>query len=228
MLIHQLHSWDVDIEQARSIQLELQKRIVLCPLKRSVKLIAGADVSYSLKERQFFAGVVILQYPDLTEVESSVARGNISFPYVPGFLTFREAPVLLKAFEKITAKPDVIMFDGQGIAHPRKLGIATHLGIILNIAAVGCAKSKLVGNYDFSLPENRGAVRYLSFNGEKVGAVVRTKTSIKPLFISPGYKITIDESIELVLKTTSKYRLPEPTRQAHILVNRIRKNKMSP
>ena len=222
MLIRQLHPWNIDINQAKTIQLELQQKIVLCPLKKSTKLIAGADVSYSLKDQLFFAAIVILRYPDLIEIESAVARGKVTFPYVPGFLTFREAPVLLKAFEKIKHRPDVVMFDGQGIAHPRSVGVATHLGIILNIPTIGCAKSRLIGNHNL-VPEDRGATVPLKINNKIIGAVVRTRSKVKPIYISPGYKITLNESVDIVLKTSPKYRIPEPTRKAHLLVNQLRK-----
>jgi len=200
----------------------LQQRINLCPLNKSIKKIAGADVSYSIKNETFFAAVVVLSYPDLQEVESATAVDSVTFPYIPGYLTFREAPILLEAFKKIINIPDAVMFDGQGIAHPRSLGIATHLGLILNIPAIGCAKSRLVGTHEI-VPQNHGEYKPLLHNGRMIGAVVRTRTGVKPVYVSPGHKITMHESIKMVLNTTIKFRLPEPTRRAHILVNHVRK-----
>lgn len=225
MKINNIHPWDVDLDQARKIQFELQEKIILCPLKKSVKLIAGADVSYSKADDRYFAGVIVLKYPELTEVETASASGRVNFPYIPGFLSFREAPILLKAFEKLKTQPDVVMFDGQGIAHPRKLGIATHLGLFLDMPTIGCAKSRLIGNHE-PIPENRGATVPLFLNEEIVGKLVRTRQHIKSVYVSPGFKITLDEAVDIVLNTSFKFRVPEPTRRAHIFVNQIRQKKI--
>jgi deoxyribonuclease V len=220
--INPIHPWDVDIQQAKIIQQQLQKRIDLHPLEKPIELIAGADVSYSTKNKTVFAGIVIFRYPDLIKVETAYTVSESNFPYIPGYLTFREAPALLETFQKLLTKPDVIIFDGQGIAHPRRLGIATHLGIILNMPTIGCAKSRLIGIHD-EAPSERGAFAELYYNNEKIGVALRTRANTKPVYVSPGHKITLSESIDIVLAACTKFRIPEPTRAAHHLVNEIRK-----
>ncbi len=221
MEIRQLHEWDVTPERARAIQNELRSKLVLQPLREPIRLVAGADVSYSRKVERCFAAVTVFEYPAMRIVERSEAAGQVSFPYLPGYLSFREAPILLKALENLTTAPDLIMFDGQGIAHPRQMGLATHLGIILDRPSIGCAKSWLFGSYEMPL-ETQGSWSELSDKGNLIGAVLRTRDHVNPLFISPGYKITLDEAIEWVLRTTTRYRIPEPIRQSHIAVNQLR------
>lgn len=216
-----LHPWDLSYNEAIDIQKKLSSNVVLQPFNSELKLIAGADVSYSKNSDLFFAGVIVLQLPDMNIVEESTAISEVDFPYIPGLLSFRESPVLIKAFEKLNSVPDVIMIDGQGIAHPRGLGIASHLGLLLDIPTIGCAKNILVGHYDE--PEiDAGNYNPIFFNGKVIGAVLRTKRSVSPVFISPGHKMDLTSSIDIVMKTCRGYRLPEPTRQAHLLVNRIR------
>lgn len=159
----------------------------------------------------------------MTVVEQAIAVTEVSFPYVPGFLTFREAPALLMAFAQIQQAPDLILFDGQGVAHPRGLGIATHLGLLLDRPAIGCAKSVLVGRYEQPLP-TAGSRSDLIYRGKTIGAVVRTRDQVKPLFISPGFKITLEEAIHWVLQTCCGFRLPEPIRRSHVAVNQMRVN----
>jgi deoxyribonuclease V len=213
--------------EATKIQNELRDKISLEPLKKKPKTIAGADISYNRFSDDFFACVVVLSLPDLEEVERVFAKGVATFPYVPGYLSFREIPTLLKAFEKLKTKPDVIMADGQGIAHPRRMGIASHLGLVLDIPAFGCAKHKLFGVG--SVPDAaRGGFSFLHDprNNETIGVFVRTKTDVAPVIISAGHNITLEESIELTLRTAKGYRIPEPTRRAHDLVNRFRKGEI--
>jgi len=223
MKIKQLHNWNVTVEQAKAIQLELKNRIRLQKLVSPVRLIAGCDVSCSKKVETCFAAVTVFKLPELIIVEQVQSRGTVNFPYVPGYLTFREAPILLKAFEKLEQTPDLVLFDGQGIAHPRQMGLAAHLGLILDLPSIGCAKSVLIGK--FEPPEDiQGSWTELIYRDEIIGAVVRTRDYVKPLFISPGYKITIDEAIEFVLRACTKYRIPEPIRTSHIAVNQLRTN----
>jgi deoxyribonuclease V len=188
-------------------------------------LVAGADASYHRGSNQIYAGVVVVRLPDLHVVEEQVAIGITDFPYVPGLLSFREAPVLLQAFQKVISRPDVVIFDGQGIAHPRRMGIAAHLGLFLDIPTVGCAKSWLTGQYDERmLPETAGAsVPLMAKDGPQLGAVVRTKTRIRPVFVSPGHRADVNAAVTAVLQCCKGYKLPEPTRLAHLLVNRVRK-----
>ncbi|MEN6465097.1 MAG: deoxyribonuclease V [Syntrophaceae bacterium] len=222
MNIKHLHNWDVCYADAVSLQYELAGRIVLedeRPAK--LKKIAGADISYSKNDDLFFAAVVVLDAATMEVIEESSSIDRVSFPYIPGLLSFREAPVLLKAFEKIGSKPDIVMFDGQGIAHPRRMGLASHMGLFLDIPALGCAKKKLVG--DFAEPGiKKGSWSELVHRGERIGAALRTKDKVKPVFISPGHRIGFSRAIETALACCRGYRIPEPTRQAHLLVNRLR------
>ena len=221
MKIKQLHNWNVTIDEARRIQLELQEKIKLEPLTTPVDFVAGADVSYSKKTRYCYAAVTIFKFPEMEPVERTEAIGSAAFPYVPGYLTFREAPILLEAFAKTKIIPDLVLFDGQGIAHPRRMGLATHLGVILDLPSIGCAKSRLVGEYQ-DPPAPKGSRADLIFKGELIGSVVRTREKVKPLFVSPGFKISIEQAAEWVLTTCTNYRLPEPTRQSHLSVNQLR------
>jgi len=224
------HRWDVTIAEATAIQKELRSQIRLEPLPKPPRTIAGADISYNRFSDDFFACVVVLSLPDLSEVERVFARGVATFPYVPGYLSFREIPTLLKAFEKLKAMPDVIMADGQGIAHPRRLGIATHLGLVLDIPIFGCGKSLLYGVGE-QPAQKKGSVSYLHDRSDPediLGAYVRTKDGVKPVIVSPGHRITLEESIRLALDTTRGYRIPEPTRRAHDLVNAFRRGLPAP
>jgi deoxyribonuclease V len=216
--------WNVTPKEAIEIQKKLREEIRLLPLKKPIKYIGGADVSMNMFAKDGFAGFVTLSYPDLDMVDHAVVKDEIKFPYIPGLLSFREIPMLMKAWQKLKTKPDVIIVDGVGIAHPRRLGIATHLGLILGVPTIGCAKSVLTGTY--KEPSNEpGSVSYLYDRLNKdeiIGAVLRTKKNVKPVFISPGNLITLEESIEIVKKCVIKHRLPEPTRMAHNTVNEYR------
>jgi deoxyribonuclease V len=215
------------VTEATEIQNELRQHIRLEKLPRAPRTIAGADISYNRFSDDFFACVTVLSLPDLVEVETVFAKGVATFPYVPGYLSFREIPTLLTAFKKLKTKPDVIMADGQGIAHPRRLGIATHLGLVLDVPTLGCGKSLLYGKAE--APElQRGSVSYLKDPkiGETIGAFVRTKDRVSPVIVSPGHRITLEESVALVLSTSRGYRVPEPTRRAHDLVNAFRRGEI--
>lgn len=219
-----LHPWNLSYGEAIKIQQDLRDRIIIEPFKSEPILVAGADVSYTRGSDLFFSSVVILKTPDMTILESANAEAEVDFPYIPGLLSFREAPVLMKAFEKIKNTPDVVMFDGQGIAHPRKIGIASHIGLLLNLPSIGCAKHNLIGDYE-PVGTEAGNHTPIVFNGDIVGAVLRTKNNVSPVFVSPGYKMDVPSAIDIVMKTCRGYRLPEPTRQAHILVNKARLTK---
>ena len=210
-------------KEAIELQKQLRGDIVLSPLKGPISYIGGADVSMNRLAKEGYAGFVTLSYPGLSPIDHSVTKATIPFPYIPGLLSFREIPMLLGAWEKLSVLPDVLVVDGIGIAHPRRLGIASHLGLTLGIPTIGCAKSVLIGKYEE--PDNvRGAYSYLTDKDEVIGAALRTKVNVKPVFVSPGHLITLEESIEMVLKATIKHRLPEPTRLAHNTVNEYRKN----
>jgi len=165
---------------------------------------------------------VVMRLPDLHVIETASTTTLVPFPYVPGLLSFRECPAVLQAWEKLQLKPDCLMCDGQGIAHPRRLGIASHLGLWLDMPSIGCAKSLLVGSYQ-ELGEKRGSMAPLMHRKEQVGVVLRTKDRVAPVFVSQGHKISLQQAVELVLACCTKYRLPEPTRQAHLSVNEVRR-----
>jgi deoxyribonuclease V len=192
------------------------------PALSACERIAGADVSYDKGSTKFFAGVVVVRTTDLTVIERRGAARESPFPYIPGLLSFREAPALLEAFAQVQSAPQAVMFDGQGIAHPRRLGIASHVGLWLNLPCIGCAKSLLTGRYQEPGRE-AGSTSPLRDGHEVIGQVVRTKTGVQPLFVSPGHRIDLDSAVRWVLAACRGYRLPEPTRQAHLFVNELRR-----
>lgn len=214
-----LHSWEVSPQEAIKIQKDLKSNISLKKSFNKIDKIAGVDVSYY--QNKMIAGVIIFKFPNLKIIERQSFVASINFPYIPVLLTFREGPSILSAFKKIKNEPDIILFDGQGIAHPRRMGIATHLGLFLNRPTIGCAKSRLSGKYT-SVGEQKGDYTPLKEGEEVLGVVLRTRKGVKPIFLSPGHKINLPNSIEIVLKCIVKYRLPLPVREAHIFVNQIR------
>lgn len=215
-------NWNLTPKEAIALQKELASKIRLTPLDNPLKFIGGADVSMNLYATEGFAGFVTLSYPDLNLVDESVVKRPINFPYIPGLLSFREIPMLLDAWKELKQKPDVIVVDGTGIAHPRRMGIATHLGLILGVPTIGCAKNLLFGTYDMP-GEEAGSFSYIyDREGERIGAAMRTKRKVKPVFVSPGHLITLEESIEIIRLCVRKHRLPEPTRFAHQTVNKYR------
>ncbi len=211
----------INISEAMRVQDILRHKIKIIPLKRKPVFVAGVDAAF--KDDKVIAVASLYRYPELVHIKDSFAIERLSFPYIPGLLSFREGHVMVSAIKKLKFEPDVIIFDGQGIAHPRGIGIASHIGVILNIPTIGCAKSLLVG--EFSEPENhKGSWTYLYYEGKKVGAVLRTKKDVKPVFVSPGHKIDIESSIEIVINCISKYRIPEPIRMADHLTKMYRKD----
>ena len=222
MPIRDDHLLNVTPKQATEIQKKLCKLVRFKKL-REPHYIAGTDISSSKKTGRVWAGVVVLSFPDILKKEEKWVDGISHFPYIPGLLSFREIPFLLKAIRLLEIQPDLFFCDGQGIAHPRGLGLASHLGLILNKPTVGCAKSRLVGDYLPVGPE-KGNYEYLRYGSRIIGAVLRTRANVKPLFISQGHKITLIDCINMVLQCCPTYRIPEPVRQAHHLVNRLRKS----
>ncbi len=221
---HSSHSWAVTPKEAIEIQKRLREEVRLVRLTKPVEYIGGADVSMNLFSKFGFAGFVTLSFKSLAVVDHAVVKDDIKFPYIPGLLSFREIPMLLKAWKRLKTKPDVIIVDGVGIAHPRRLGIATHLGLILGVPTIGCSKNLLMGTYEEPRNEPGSLSRiYDKFNKDEIiGAALRTKRNVKPVFVSPGHLITLEESIGIVKKSVMKHRLPEPTRQAHDAVNECR------
>ena len=222
MRFPELHSWDLTPRQAVGLQKDLAHKVVLTDtLCEPVQLVAGVDVSYRRRADQFHGAVVVMDLESASIVETATASGQVSFPYVPGLLSFRELPVLLEAFKRLRRVPQVVLVDGQGIAHPRRLGVASHLGLWLDLPTIGCAKSRLCGEAVEPGP-SRGEKAPLLHDGQIIGAVVRTRDRVRPVFVSPGHRIGLERSIEIVLQCGGGYRLPEPTRQAHLASNRLR------
>ncbi len=219
-----LHRWDVTPEQARQIQLQLKSRLELADRLGDIRLVAGADIALDAQPGMGIGGVVVYRWPDLVEVERQFARRKLTFPYVPGLLAFREAPVLLDAFEKLRAEPDLIFYDGHGYAHPRRFGITCHLGILLDRPTIGCAKSRLIGYFEEPSPEAR-AFTPLYDGEEKIGAVLRTRDKVQPIFISQGHRISLDTAVAWSLKVTDGYRIPKPTREADHFVEMVKANR---
>ncbi len=217
-----LHDWEMTPREAVELQKSLRGRVRLEPLERPVKTIAGADISFNKFSETIYAGIVVLSLPDLEVIEEAGVVSRTRFPYVPGLLSFRESPAVLEVWEKLQAEPDAVMFDGQGIAHPRRAGIASHVGLLIERPTLGCAKSVLVGKYE-EPPVERGAWTELIDKGEVIGAAVRTKTKVQPIFVSPGHLIDLEGAINLTLQCDGGYRQPEPTRRAHLLVNAMRR-----
>lgn len=225
MKIRQLHPWDVSNHKAIEIQKTLSSELVFTNLPKKINSIAGTDVSCSKKSDTVWAGVVVLSYPQLEKMEERWATGTISFPYISGLLSFREIPLVLEAIKQVRSEPDLFFCDGQGIAHPRGLGLASHLGLLIQKPTIGCAKTRLVGKFS-EVGQERGSFASLSYKGKEVGAVVRTRTGVKPVFVSPGYGITIEEAIDMVLKCGGGCKIPEPVRRAHLLVNQLRQRRL--
>ena len=219
-----LHAWNVGYKKAVEIQERLKKSIILKGSAKNCKLIAGADVSYTKESEIFYASVVVFNLQTMERVEEVTASGKVDFPYIPGLLSFRESPILLKAFAKIKSEPDVIILDAQGIAHPRGIGLASHIGLLLDKPSIGCAKTRLIGEYN-EMSREAGSHSQLTIQGKVVGAVLRTRKNVKPVFVSPGHKVDVNTSIELILKSCRGYRLPEPVRQAHNLVKKTATDK---
>ena len=197
-----------------AIQHELAAQVItIDSFNTPLTYIAGADVSYDIKRAVHVAAVVLFEMPTLTVIETVFAQDVTTFPYIPGFLSFREVPAIIKALNTLTIKPDLIICDGQGIAHPRGLGIASHIGVLTDIPTIGCAKKRLVG-HAHDVDTLRGAMQPLMYKKKMVGMVVRTKNKIKPLYISSGHKISLQTAVDIVMQTSQGYRLPEPTRLA--------------
>jgi len=213
--------WAKNISEARKIQKILRSKVIIKPLSFEPEYICGVDASFS--EKYIFACASLFKFPELIHIEDSFVKMKLEFPYIPNFLSFREGKAIMEAIKNLKIKPQIILFDGQGIAHPLSFGIASHIGVLLDIPSIGCAKSRLVGEYEEPKKE-RGSFSYLYYRGKIVGAVLRTKTGVKPIFVSPGHLIDIESSIEVVLKATNQYRIPEPLRKAHQRVSYNLKN----
>ncbi len=213
------HAWDVTPAQAREIQNELRVLVRIEAFAGDVRHVAGVDVGFESNGSVTRAAVAVLDAATLALADSAIARLPTAFPYVPGLLSFREIPAVLDALGKLTTWPDLILCDGQGMAHPRRLGIASHLGVLLDAPTIGVAKSRLVGQPDGELANEKGAWVPLVDKGETIGAVLRSRVGVAPLFVSVGHRVTLDDAIRWTLRCTTRYRLPETTRWAHRLAS---------
>ena len=225
--LRHLHGWGLTIPEARDLQNRLALEICRTGDVIEPRFVAGIDVSFDKYKGIGTAAVVILEYPGLNIVEAEVFRGNIDFPYVPGLLSFRESPLIIKTCERLTCTPDLIIVDGQGIAHPRRLGIAAHLGLFFDVPTIGCAKSRLCGICQ-EPGIGAGCFEELIDDNETIGVALRTKYDTKPVYVSIGHKIGLEEAIYWVMKCCRGYRLPEPTRLAHQVAGGILKPEQKP
>jgi deoxyribonuclease V len=232
--MRKLHEWNLSYAEARRVQGELAGRVEFVPLEREPQLIGGLDCTFSGDGKKTFAAAVVLRVVGLhgseagqparfefEQVETATAQQETRFPYIPGLLSFREAPACLEAVAKLGREPDLFLIDGQGVAHPRRLGLASHLGLFFDRPTIGCAKSRLIGTYEEPAAE-RGAWSPLQDGEETIGAVVRTRGRVKPVFVSVGHKCTLEDAIRMTLACATRYRIPEPTRLAHQAVSRLR------
>jgi len=217
MKIYSMHRWDMNTREAMALQSKLKEKILLKNSFRSIKEIhrvAGCDLALDIKSNLAWGGVVVYSFPDLEVVERRIIVQKLSFPYVPGLLSFREGPVLLKAIGTLETIPDLFIFDGQGIAHPRGIGIASHLALFLKKPTIGCAKSRLCGTFREPGPKRGDSSPLHSKEGKTMGRVLRTRDRVKPIFVSPGNEIDTRTAVRIIMKCCDGYRIPKPTREA--------------
>jgi len=212
------HRWDVSPQEAVAIQERLRGAVITTDDLGDVRYVAGVDIGFVENNTVTRAAVAVLSFPELLLLDQSIALTPTTFPYVPGLLSFREAPAALIALERLAIRPDLLLIDGQGWAHPRRMGLACHLGLLSHIPAIGVAKSRLVGTHD-PPPESRGSQALLLHKGEVIGVVLRTRTHVKPIYVSTGHRVSLETAVAYTMACTPKYRLPETTRQAHRLAS---------
>lgn len=215
----------ISTQEAKKLQKKLREDITIQPLGKKVEWVAGADISYNRGSDKVCAGIAVLDYRDLSIQAVSTEIVTVDFPYIPGLLAFRELPPLREAWEQLPAKPDVVVMDGHGLAHPLRMGIATHFGIITGQPTIGCAKNVLTGDYE-EPGMKKGDFTYLYDGKDRIGMVVRSRDRVKPIFVSPGHKVSFENAREIVMGCLSRYKLPETTRKAHDLVNRLRRGEI--
>lgn len=221
MKIKNLHNWNITPKQAISLQKTLAGQVKIQPFNKKLKTIGGLDCAFTDDKKNIIACVVILNAKTFEIVETSYVIKPVNFPYIPGLLSFRELPACLAAIEKLKQMPDCFIVDGQGLAHPRRLGIASHLGLFLDVPTIGCAKSRLIGEFE-KLAIKKGSASPLMDKDEIIGSVVRTRINVKPVFVSIGNRCRLSDAIRIVLDCCVKYRLPEPSRLAHQIVTRLK------
>ncbi len=213
-----LHEWDLTPKEAIALQKQLRDRVIREDRIGAVNHVAGVDVGFEEGGKVTRAAVAVLSFPELELVDSVLAREPTRFPYVPGLLSFREAPAVLQAFARVRVMPDLLLYDGQGIAHPRRIGIASHVGLLLDLPSIGVAKTRLTGEHG-PVPEDKGSWTPLTDGEETIGAVLRTRVKVKPLFVSIGYRVSLETALHYVMACVTRYRLPETTRWAHRLAS---------
>jgi deoxyribonuclease V len=221
-----LHTWKLTAQEAVALQRKLAPRLQLAPPPPAIRWVAGADLSFNRFDDRLYAALCIMDLETGNIVETALKEGRVTFPYVPGLLSFREIPVLLQCFDTLHRTPDVVICDGQGLAHPRRIGLACHLGLWLQLPTIGCAKSLLCGTHGH-LGDERGAIAALIDREEQVGVALRTRNGVKPVYVSPGHLCDMDTAIAVVLRATPTYRLPAPIRAAHNAANTLRRAQMS-
>jgi deoxyribonuclease V len=219
-MMKHLHSWKVNLEEAIHIQENLRDHLILKKTFSRVKTVGGGDVAYSKNSNLLFGAIIVLSFPDMETLDIATAYGKVFFPYLSGLFSFREGPILIKAFQRLNVKPDVMIFDGQGIAHPRGFGLASHMGLWFDLPSIGCTKRPLLSGFSSPGP-SKGSFKLIKREGKEVGAVLRTKDKVKPVFISPGHRIDLMTSIQLILETCQGFRTPEPLRRAHQLSRKM-------
>ncbi|HJT72384.1 MAG TPA: deoxyribonuclease V [Chitinophaga sp.] len=216
----------LSITEATKIQNQLREEIRIRERNFPIDIIAGADISFNKFSTTVYAGIVLLRFPSLLPVAYSLVKKEVLFPYVPGYLAFREVPALLGAWEQLAVKPDLLVVDGHGIAHPRRMGIAAHFGVLAQVPAIGCAKKVLCGGYE-EPGLQQGSQSPLIYKDEVVGVALRTKNAVKPVYVSPGHKMDVPGAVEVMKQCLGRYRIPEPTRLAHNTVNLFRTGELS-
>lgn len=215
MKVNKLHGWQLSIAQALDLQRELAARVNGNSQVSAPHFIAGVDVAAGKASQAASAAIVVLSYPELEVVETKIVQGRLDFAYIPGLLSFRELPLILAGFESLGITPDLVLVDGQGVAHPRRFGLASHLGLFLDVPTIGCAKSRLCGSHETPGFEP-GDYAEVTDKGETIGVALRTKPGVKPVYVSIGHKVDLETAIHWVLNCCRGYRLPEPTRLAHL------------
>ncbi|MEW6051929.1 MAG: endonuclease V [Candidatus Zixiibacteriota bacterium] len=223
MRYSKLHGWPADRSQAYAMQAELMSRVVLTNNTEPPRRVAACDTAYGINGELLYAAAVVMSFPDLEEIERSYFVAKVEFPYIPGLRYFREGPAVTGALLKLESDPDVIMLNGHGIAHPKRCGLASHIGIAFDLPSIGCARQLLVGKH-YPVGQKSGNLQSIRLYGQDVGYAYRSKDNVKPIFISPGYKCDLDYARELVVKCLRGFRLPEPLRLAHRLANRSRQH----
>lgn len=219
------HYKTIDTTKAKERQQELRQQISLKPLAKTPKLVAGSDISFNRGSDMMHAAIIVLELPELNVVARSLISDETPFPYIPGLLAFRELPALMKAWNQLQIIPDVLLMDGHGIAHPLRMGVATHFGIEIDHPTMGCAKNILTGNHD-KLGNKKGDYAALNDGEERIGLALRSRTNVNPIYVSPGHQLSFDDTYDIAMKALTKYKLPRTTRLAHEWANKLRRGEV--